>query len=188
MSADGLVQWLREKTGLKIDSLGDPHLSGAVCFYLVNLTGQSDLAAKIRPGDKPIDISGNYQLAKALLGTMNCPFPSSVGKLVDGNEEELATLLQTLASLPQGDNEDNDDDEPSLDNFLDALQGDLLAKLRASREFRDEMDAVAQERDFYFDKLRRITEVAQAYPPDSVAVVTRVIRLPAKDFEPFTSD
>jgi hypothetical protein len=106
-------------------------------------------------------------------------------KLVGGDRDEIANLLQTLSNL---DHNGSDDDELSLDHLLDALQEDLLDKLRASRDFSDEMDIVARERDFYFDKLRRISEAALSYPPESVSLVTRIVDLTPKDFQPVESD
>jgi hypothetical protein len=44
------------------------------------------------------------------------------------------------------------------------------------------MDSVARERDFYFDKLKRILQAALPFPPASVEHVTNIIEISPKDF------
>jgi hypothetical protein len=182
---DELLAWLNAKTESNLDSIEDDRLSRTICFYLVNLTGQAELAAKIKTGKKQVDKSSNYQLAKSLLGCLDCAFPCKIVNLVEGSREAIVSLLQTLVDLDRAGNDDDDDNgEFSLDNLLDALQEDLVGKLRDARDFRDQMDALARERDFYFDKLHRIALAANAYPPETVGAIKKLISSAPNDFLP----
>jgi hypothetical protein len=174
-----LLSWLNAHANSPVSSLSDPKVSREICYFLVNLTGKPELAQRIEIGKTPFERSSNFQLVKSLLGVLDCPFPFALAKLVDGDTGEVARLLQTVA----GFDHTSVDADASIDELLETLHQDLLKKMEEAVEFQEQMDEFARERDFYFDKLRRILDAAQAYPPDDVKEVQRLLLAAPGDFQ-----
>lgn len=183
MSEESLLQWLNKRTSASITSADDIKISRQICYFLINLTGKPQLAPKIAIGKTPFERSSNFQIVKTLFGSeLDLPFNHSIAKLVEGDKEEILGLLSELQSLEEP-NDDDDEDIP-LDSLLDALQDDLVNKMRECVAFRDEMDRVSVERDFYCDKLRRILRESAKYNPDDADTVLKIVKTPPVDFLP----
>jgi hypothetical protein len=178
--SSSLLEWLNTHASSPVFSLSDPKLSREICYFLVNLAGKPELAQKIEIGKTSFERTSNFQLAKSLLGILNCPFPFTLAKLVEGDPTEIAKLLQTVSALDQS----SIDADASLEELFGALRQDLTRKMDEAIEFREKMDEFARARDFYFDKLRRILEAANRYPPDDVKPVRRCLLVATDDFMP----
>jgi hypothetical protein len=174
MNEDGrLLEWLNTRANSPVSSLADPKVSREICYFLVNLAGKPELAAKIEIGKTPFERSANFQLAKSLLGILDRPFPFALARLVECDPAEVGALLQGIADLdpPSGDG-----DFFSLDDLMDILQDSLMQKLGDAEAFQTELDAIARERDFYYDKLRRMWHATTAYPPELVASLQKCLQ------------
>jgi hypothetical protein len=176
--AEQLLSWLNSRTNCELSALNDQRISRQICYYLVGVAGKPEVAQKITIGKNPFERSTNFQIAKSLMGLMDCPFTFNLAKLVDGDSAEMVALLRALSALDGR----ADDCDLSLDELLEALNDDLTAKLAELLEFQGEMDTIARERDFYFDKLKRILEAAGTFPPATVEHVTNIIEVSPKDF------
>lgn len=183
MSEEALLQWLNKRTSASITSTDDIKISRQICYFLINLTGKPQLAPKIAIGKTPFERSSNFQIVKTLFGSeLDLPFNHSIAKLVEGDREEIISLLTELQSLEEPN--DEDDDDVPLDSLLDALHDDLTNKMRECVAFREEMDRVCVERDFFCDKLRRILREAAKYKPEDAETVLTIVETPPVDFLP----
>jgi hypothetical protein len=178
MTEEDLFRWFNKKSNDQLTSFEDHRLSRNICYYLITLTGDTQIAPKVQLGKTHFERSTNFQIAKSLFGQMNRGFDYNIAMLVDGNHDEIMRLVRELATL---DTDEKDEDIP-LDNLLDALQDDLVNKLREARAFREEMDAVAEERDFYFQKLVKASVAAKKYPRDVVCHVLEILELAPPEF------
>lgn len=183
MNEKELVNWLGNKINKPIKTLDEVKNGRDICYYLILLTGQSGYAKQVTKGSNPSQRATNFKLAKSLYGSeLNLPFPFVIGKLADGDEEELIRLLENLTTL-QDENEEQIDDMP-LDELLDYLQDDLTHKLSECKEYRNKLDYLAKERDFYLNKLIRASDATKKHPKEDVETLLNVLTLPHVDFLP----
>jgi len=181
--AEELLAWLNQKVDTQVTSLTDQKISRSICYYLVNLAGSPAIAEKCTMGKNPFERATNFQYVKSLMGMLDCPFPFNLEKLKNCDANEVLALLRAVAAIgakPEASDGMSDDD--ALDALMGELEEDLARKLEAAEEFQRQMDLVARERDFYFDKLRRILDATRTQQPGAVVHVVRVIEVPPADF------
>lgn len=184
MEASELLQWLSQQTNSPVLTVDDIKISRQICFFLLQLTGKPQMASKIALGKTQYERSANFNLAKTLFGSeLNLPFDYNIADLVAGRPQEIFRLLSQLRSLAveEGSTETND---TQLDDLLDDLQDDLVNKMREAKEYREELDLVAQERDFYMDKLARVIEATRSFDPRDAEPILHIAKTPPVDFFP----
>lgn len=182
METQELLQWLGTQTDSQITSPDDIKISRQVCFFLIQLTGKPQIAAKVSLGKTPFERSANFQLAKTLFGSeLNLPFTYSIAKLVEGETQEITELLKQLKSLT---NDGNMELESSLDSLLDDLQDDLVNRMREAKAYREQLDLIAEERNFYMDKLQRIVKATRSFDPVDAESILHIVQTPPTDFLP----
>lgn len=172
-----LISWLNAQMSDKKNnatSISDLRDGKEICLYLSSITNP-DYSSRISQGKSQYDFAQNFSLAKKLFGLLGHDFEFKIPQLTKGDENELFQLLSALPSLKESE-------EITLDNLLDELENDLTKKLVAMKEFKREIDNVAAERDFYYNKLIRIEEASHGYKPASVEPVTQYLELSPTDF------
>lgn len=182
MEEQQLVDWLNKKGNGKLKAIEDAKTGREICFFLVLLTGKPDYHKRIGIGKTTSECSANFQLAKLMFfHELNRPFNYTIAKLVDGNREELIRLLKELQSL---DVQSVDDVDIPIDHFITELETDLENQWKNCIEFRDNLDKISKERDFYFNKLQTILELTRNYKKEDVETVFQIITAYPNDLLP----
>ena len=174
-----LIDWLNSQVDgydIKANSLQDLADGQEICLFLT-LLANPESTSKISKGNTQYDFSKNFRLAKTLFGLLGKEFDFEIQKLTQGDEDELLNLLSTLPSLTESE-------EMTLDDLIIRLENDLSQKLQEMKEFRQQMDKVAAERDFYFDKLLRIEKASHSdsYKASSASAVWEYLEVSPLDF------
>ena len=183
MNEDELVSWLNAKGNGKLKTIEDARSGREICYYLVILTGKPKYHKQVGPGKTTSECSANFQLAKLIFYTeLNRSFDYSIAKLVEGDKKDLLRLVSELQSL-ENIQLSGDIDIP-IDNIINELERDLENQWHNCIDFRENLDRIAKERDFYFNKLQTILDLSSQYPKEEIETVYQIISAYPNDLLP----
>lgn len=187
MNDDELVQWLNDATGSQITTLKDASSGMEICLALSDLADDKKAKKKITNGKTLEEKKNNFQVAANIFERLGISFNYDITKLAKGDRTELRSLLQEIISLTTSGEEQGEEDveeEVDIDGLISILENDLAEKLESANSLSQELDDVAEERDFLFEKLRKIEKECDEYQPADSEAIRKIIALTSADFYP----
>lgn len=177
MKDSDLIAWLNESTGGQLQSFKDASTGREICFVLADLAEDRKSKKMVTFGKTVEEKEANFEIASHIFDHLGLTFSYDINMLVQGDKNEIKNLIQEIVSL-------SNDAENDIDDLLQTLENDLKEKLEEAQQQTKQLDEIAQERDFYFDKLRRIEEAARRYPPDVNDSILKILSLKAPEILP----
>ena len=192
MNDNELIQWLNNATGAQLSTLKEASSGMEICLALTDLANDRKAKKWIKNGKTVEERKSNFQLAANMFEHLGLAFTYDVNKLSKGDRVEIRNLLQEIVGLtneegePQNQSDDGaeEEDEYDIDNLLSNLEDDLDQKLESAKELSQQLDEIAEERNFYFDKLLRIEKACSNYMPADADSILKILSLTSADFSP----
>ncbi|EAX97797.1 hypothetical protein TVAG_157820 [Trichomonas vaginalis G3] len=177
MKDSDIIAWLNESTGGQLQSFKDASTGREICFVLADLAEDRKSKKMVSMGKTPEEKAANFEIASRIYEQLGLTFNYDINLLVQGDKNEIRNLIQEIISLSNDPSED-------IDGLLQTLENDLKEKLEEAKTQSKQLEDVALERDFYFEKLRKIEAVARRYPPDVNDSIIKIISLKAPEILP----
>ena len=191
MNDSDLIQWLNNTTGSQISTIKEASSGMEICLALTDLANDRKAKKWIKNGKTLDERKNNFQLASSMFEQLGIAFNYDINKLAKGDRAEIRTLLQEIVSLTNEEDEnqnesheDADDNGIDIDGLIASLEEDLDQKLEAAKELSQQLDEVAEERNFYFDKLLKIEKACASYMPADADSILQILALSSGDFPP----
>jgi len=188
MNENDLVSWLNSRSSSSISTIREAQSGIEVCSFLILITGSPQFEKKITNGRTKEEKARNFEIAKEIFGSIGLSFDFSIPKLINGDKNELISLIKCIQSLedeeqPMSDHEE-EGDYLDIDLLIADLEENLNQKLEDSKHFAKEIEELASEREFYLDKLLRVEKIAEKHPPSDSEAVIKILKLTSGDFQP----
>ena len=191
MNDNELIQWLNSATGAQLSTLKEASSGMEICLALTDLANDRKAKKWIKNGKTVEERKSNFQLASTMFEHLGLAFTYDISKLSKGDRVEIRNLLQEIVSLTneegEGQNQSDgsgEEEEYDIDNLLSNLEDDLDQKLESAKELSQQLDEIAEERNFYFDKLLRIEKACSNYMPADADSILKILSLTSADFSP----
>lgn len=193
MSDEMLIEWLNEQVGGNLRSLKDVAKGKEICEVLVNYSGAYDKSKLIKPGKTVDERVHNFNLCKEMYDLLQLDFNYDINSLISGKKTDLRNLITEISSLDEEVQQDQSNEEDSsepidLTELISELHSDLQSKLEKLKRLNVDIENSVEERDFIFDKLRRIETAATRYSEEETTSIVRILGITGPEFKIVNQD
>lgn len=162
-----LVDWINQMASSSLKTIDDAYTGKELLFILIKLTDNNDAISQIKEGHTSLERNKNFQTIRRLLQQNGVDADFQIKNAVEGNTNELLKIARIVWNFEKTLNEEEDDeyeDPDEIEALLDRCEDELSAKIEALKRKKDDIDEIALERNFYFDKLLQIEQVTKGKP------------------------
>lgn len=183
------IVWLNGQVDGHATSMKDEANGYDICKFLIEITESKGKMKRVMSGDTEQERRNNFKLVHEIYNEMSWDFTYDMEKLIDGDRHELRHLIQDLAAIvneADAESEMNKYQEHgtfNLDRLMEDLEADLRRKYEEIRQVMIEVEEVAEERNFYLDKLLKSEKVCDGYSHKDAEPIINVLSLSASHFE-----
>ena len=184
-----LVNWLNNQVNGHAKSMKDEASGYDICKFLIEVTESKGKIKRVMAGSTEEERRNNFGLVQEVYSDMAWDFTYDMEKLVEGDRHELRHLIQDLAAIVSEADAESEISRYqghgtfNLEKLMNDLENDLQEKYEEIKRTMAEIEDVAEERNFYFDKLLRSEKVCDMYPPNDAEAIINVLTLSASHFE-----
>lgn len=165
-----LLRWLNSKTGGVLRSIVEARTGREIALATILIADQPSYEDSITKGITERDRRDNFNLVQMILSTLNVPFEYDIDSLANEDQIQLFGLVEDLYAL-------------DTDLMLDKLETDLKTRLKELINFKEKMKQVAEERDFYFEKLLEVERESHKYPDDDIGPIQKALSASKAQFD-----